>query len=270
MEHVEAVTATAGGRVRAPRTTAGPPRPTRPITQIYADESNRRGGYDLTGGLQVLASDAAAVRSRIDAVRAQHGWLDPRGEFKWRKASGHLLLPVYADLIGVVMELITAGRISFLCLATRRPCRPHPTTGTKWLRASRKWCILLERHLAPPNLLEIILDTRTDLREDRLNELRSAINDRGRLHHGVTYECCRTLETRDSKGEDLIQVVDVLLGSVGYHLSRRYLDDDASAGKTALAQRICAHLSIPNLRAAPRSAYFVVEAWDGPAVSTPM
>lgn len=234
------------------------PLPSRPIMQIYVDESNRRRGRDLIGGLQIRAADEVATRSRIEDVRAQHGWLNPRGEFKWKKASGCTLLSVYVDLVDAIMDLITAGRATFFCLATRRPCRLPAAQQRKSLRANRFWSILVERYLVPTHLYEVIVDARTDLRDAQLAELRQAINEHAQLRHRVGGEYCHTVETRNSKADDLIQVVDVLLGAVGYHVSERHLDAGASVGKGALARRICAHLDIPDLRVTARSPYFVV------------
>jgi hypothetical protein len=73
------------------------------------------------------------------------------------------------------------------------------------------------------------------------------MNACGVRDHGLDYHCCGSVESRDSKKDDLIQVADLLTGAIGFHYADGHRVTGASPAKVATAAHIADHLGRPSL-----------------------
>ncbi|HET7228542.1 MAG TPA: DUF3800 domain-containing protein [Longimicrobium sp.] len=244
----------------------GPPRPPtsagRPVVEVYGDESLKRGHYDLLGGLWIPARHAVTLREAIAEVRTRHGCTV---EIKWTKCSGSSVHPVYAEVVDLVMAAIDAGRAKFKCIVIDRRLVDNAAwnDGDRELGYFKAWWTLLLSRVQPGWRYRVRLDALNLQRSGRLLTLRDTLNAAAMRDRGLGYPCCESVEPRDSKKDDLIQVVDLLTGAVGFHYAAGHLAPGASRGKIEMAERLCAALGKPGLcfESKPSETSFNVWKW---------
>ncbi|HKP74717.1 MAG TPA: DUF3800 domain-containing protein [Longimicrobiaceae bacterium] len=216
-------------------------RPALTRVEVYGDESMKRGPYDLLGSLWVPSVYAPPLRATIAEARAKHACT---GEVKWKKCSGSAPHPLYLDIVDIVGREIAAGRAEFKCIVIDRRLVDNHTwnDGDAELGYFKAWWTLLSSKVESGNVYRVRLDALNLQRTNRLTTLRDVLNATGVRDRKLSYPCCESVEARDSKTDDLIQVVDLLTGAVGFHYSGAHRLPGASAGKIAFAQRLCAIL----------------------------
>lgn len=221
-------------------------RPDLPFVEVYGDESLKRGHYDVLGGLWIPARHAEALRCAIGEVRARHGCT---GEIKWTKCSGSSVHPVYVDVFDLVAAEIGAGRARYKCIVIDRRLVDNAAwnDGDRELGYFKAWWTLLLSRVKPGWRYRVRLDALNLQRSGRLLTLRDTLNAAAMRDKGLGYPCCESVESRDSKKDDLIQVVDLLTGAVGFHYAGGHTDPGASRGKIEMAERICAGVNKPSL-----------------------
>ncbi|WP_425153934.1 DUF3800 domain-containing protein [Candidatus Palauibacter sp.] len=208
-----------------------------PPHEIYCDESETKGGYELFGGIWLSHYDARRLRRTIARIRTQFNY--PR-EFKWRKASGSSLSPTYADLASKLTQIIYAERVHFHCIV-RHPALVDVKQyheGDVELAYFKFASLLIGRRLEAGKTYVITIDRRHWQKSDRLSDLKRVLNHVARRDLGITYDCVREVRARPSRGDDLLQMADLLLGAVGYHVAGLHKNPKSSLGKTQLAARI--------------------------------
>lgn len=232
------------------------------LVEVYGDESLRPGVQDVVGLATIAYSDAATLRPEVQAIRGRHDWVRP-GEFAWTKASGRVLHPAYLELADLAGRYLRDGRLRFRCLGVpeslRRWLSDHPERRVDHYRA---WKTLLQGTLEPGYRFVVRLDARTDMREGSLETLRAELNRHAEAA-GLGQDCVRSVEARDSRSDDLIQLVDVLVGAAGFHLSRGHQVVGASVGKRLLAERLCQEVGLPDLCGTEAHPAWEVERWRG-------
>lgn len=223
---------------RDPATQDAPQPQVLPRVEVYGDESYKRGPYDLLGGLWVPAVHADALRTAIVAARQARGCT---GEVKWKKCSGSAPHPLYLDILDIVGRAMRFGRAEFKCIVIdRRLVDNHAwNDGDAELGYFKAWWTLLASKLESGNVYRVRLDALNLQRTNRLTTLRDVLNATAARDRGFAYPCCESVEARDSKTDDLIQVVDLLTGAVGFHYSGAHRLPGASAGKIAFVERLC-------------------------------
>lgn len=221
-------------------------RPLGPPVEIYCDESLRRGGYDLIGGLWLTQPNARRLRSIIQGIREQYNhWY----ELKWRKATGRSLSPAYKELASKLTDQIMARRVSFNCIVLRRDLLDYDTfhEGDRELGYYKFVHWLVRKRIVPGEIYRLTMDWRTTRKDHRLSDLRDVLNACGRKDHSLGYDCVREVRAQPSKEDDLVQATDVLLGAVGFHYARRHRGRGGSAAKNDLADRIAHGIQRPSL-----------------------
>ncbi len=230
------------------------------LVEVYGDESLRPRAQDVVGLATIASSDAATLRAEVQAIRDGHGWAR-RGEFAWTKASGKGPHPAYLELADLAVQYLQDGRLRFRCLAVpeslRRWISDDPACLVDQYRA---WQTLLQGTLVPGYRFAVRLDARTDMRGGSLQTLRAELNRHAEAA-GLGQDCVRSVEARDSRSDDLIQLVDVLVGAAGFHLARGHEVDGASAGKRLLIERLCRGLGLPDLCGTEAHPAWKVERW---------
>lgn len=238
-------------------------RPELPRVEVYGDESLKRGPYDLLGGLWIPARHAEPLRAAITAARERHACTT--GEVKWTKCSGSSPHPLYLELVDLVGTTIAAGRAKYKCIVIDRRLVDNATwnDGDRELGYFKAWWTLLLSRVQPGWLYRVRLDALNLQRSGRLQTLRDTLNAAAIRDRGLDYPCCESVESRDSKKDDLIQVVDLLTGAVGFHYAGGHRAPGASRGKIELAERICTVMDKPSLciESKPSESGFNVWKW---------
>ncbi|HEU4562421.1 MAG TPA: hypothetical protein VFS20_31615 [Longimicrobium sp.] len=163
---------------------------------------------------------------------------------KWTKCPGSSAHPLY--LLGAT---IIAGRAKYKCIVIDRRLVDNAmwNDGDRELGYFKAWWTLLLSRVQPGWLYRVRLDALNLQRSGRLQTLRDTLNAAAIRDRGLDYPCCESVEPRDSKKDDLIPVVDLLTGAVGFHYAGGHLAPGASRGKIELAERICTAFGKPSL-----------------------
>jgi hypothetical protein len=84
----------------------------------------------------------------------------------------------------------------------------------------------------------VVLDDRTNHNNDRLTTLRDCLNNAARKDQGYAHRrtCFSEVVPADSEKEPLLQVADLLLGAICYHMNKAHRAPNASPAKCALAE----------------------------------
>lgn len=207
---------------------------------VFCDESLQRGGYDLLGGIWATYHNAKRFRRTLSVLRRHHRYVH---EFKWTRVGGRVS-PSYRDAIEKTMQYVNARRIAFHCIVIRRSDIDLQTyhLGDHELSYYKFLNLLLHKRVEPGCEYHIALDRRTTRRSDRLSDLKKVLNAWTRRELGIGYDCCASVRALDSKQDDLLQIADLLLGAVGYHVAESHLLPNASRGKMEIADQICSAL----------------------------
>ena len=230
--------------------------------EVYGDESLKRGHYDVLGGLWLPARHAESLRAAIAEARARH---ECAGEIKWKKCSGSSAHPLYLEVVDLAAAWIAAGRAKYKCIVIDRRLVDNAAwnDGDRELGYFKAWWTLLLSRVQPGWRYRVWLDALNLQRGGRLETLRDTLNAAAMRDRGLSYPCCESVESRDSKKDALIQVVDLLTGAVGFHYAGGHTALGASRGKIELAERICARMKTPSLciESKPWESDFNVWKW---------
>jgi len=105
------------------------------------------------------------------------------------------------------------------------------------------YCVMLSRNLAPANRYLVFTDERSNRERNRLSDLKASINAYWN-DKGVAGDIVRNVEPRISRQCDPLQVVDILLGAVGYDME----EYTTSEARVALVEHIGQKVGPPRLR----------------------
>jgi hypothetical protein len=225
-------------------------RPDLPRVEIYGDESMDRGPYDILGALWLRATDAAELRSDITRAREASGAENPYTEIKWNRCSGKKPNRLFLNVMDIALARIQSGRAKFKCMVIERALVDNKAwnAGDVELGFFKAWHTLLRSRIIPGLVYHVRLDARQLQKAERLGDLKNVLNACARADHGIDHRAFASVESRDSAADDLVQVVDVLTGAVGFHYSRGDLVDGASRRKVEMAAHIAGRIGARNLR----------------------
>ena len=212
--------------------------------EVYCDESNpeffksRPAGenYVLIGGIWIKAEDRSKHKAAINEIRSRHKVM---GEFKWNRVSPSRV-GFYTEIVG---WFFTTDEVRFRTIVL-------PVKGLNdklheydnELAFYKFYYQLLHHWILDNNNYRVFVDTRTNRLHDRLKTLEQCLN-----YANLTSTV--TLQALPSDELDLIQVVDVLIGAVGYRFHGR----SGSASKLAVIKVIEDWLIKPPIGPTPRS-----------------
>lgn len=229
---------------------------------VYTDESRLKGErYMLIGGLWVPASAEPVLRADIERFRAA---TNLTAELKWKKVS-RTKLPLYEDFANIFFRHCDAV---FHCIVVDVTLLDYATfsRGDDELGFYKFYYQLISRKLVHGSEYLVFTDERRNRKSSRLDVLKICVNRWWAKENGMpAAQPVRTVEPRNSKSEDLIQLVDVLLGAVGYVWNGH----SASPPKLALVRHLERSLGSPSLGLpTPRSSRkFNIWHWRPSAAS---
>lgn len=210
------------------------------FNHIYCDESSTHsGGYLLIGGIWVPKWAEPELRRRLFIVRRKHRI---SAELKWTKVSLPRL-DTYKDWVGVLFQLGMTS-VEFKCIVVRHDVVDYRKyhESDKELGFYKFYYQLISRHLKPQHTYWLFTDDRHNHKPSRWTTLMGATNAHMDKTEGV--KPVQTVEPRDSKEEDIIQLADVLLGAFGY----AWNEYEGSEAKAAVVEHIRRELGWPSLR----------------------
>lgn len=219
------------------------------MRDIYADESSQtQHRYLVLGAVTALTADVPQLLQRVWTARQQRL---PAGEMKWTKVSS-AKLSVYKEVVDVFFDSELA-QFHCMCIDTSRFDHKKFNSGSREIGFSKMVFQLLAKHSRLyEERLYAYLDSRTT--RQSLDDLRFMLNRYAANRQGRHDYPFRRLVFRDSKETELLQLNDVLLGSVAWLKNRHGDRPEASQAKSDLAQYVLRRAGLTSLdQDTPRS-----------------
>ena len=165
--------------------------------------------------------------------------------FKWVKAASNKKLPDYLALV----ELFFAQCTRFKCLVvdTSKIDYQRYHKGDRELGFYKFYFLLLSRLVKFGCQYHVRVHRRSDKNRASLSDLEAATNNWCRKTAGRHITPIAQIEAADFRKHTELQIVDVLLGAVGYHWERKHLREEASQAKIAICNSICQKLNKASL-----------------------
>lgn len=211
---------------------------------IYCDESRVDGcKYMLIGALSVPPQSAGAFAAADKAFRA--ATKNDKAHFKWVKATSKKKLPAYLGLI----DLFFAQNIFFKCIVIEKSAVDYKRfhRNDHELGFYKFYYLLLSRLVKFNTNYFVRIHRRPDKNRGRLVDLEGATNNWCRRRCGRYITPIQQLEAAEFENHTELQLVDVLLGAVGYHWERAHLKGNASPPKVEICKEICKRLDKASL-----------------------
>ncbi len=191
--------------------------------------------YAVLGGVWIKKSNVRKIKRDIQRLREKHNLF---GEIKWKNVSPSKL-DFYLDLVDLFFE---CDNIRFRCIvvdATKVNLQKFHDSDQE-LGFYKFYYQLIYHWLDWNRDYAIFLDYKKNKQHDRLSTLRTILN-RASMADVVNVQAI------ESKQSSLIQLVDVLMGAVGY----KFNEYDTSDAKLAVINRIeerIGHVLQPTLK----------------------
>ncbi len=205
---------------------------------VYCDESrhtsDQSDAYMVIGALSCPRDDKLDIVSKIKDLRKAHSTY---GEFGWKRLS-----PNKRDFYWDLLRLFAADeRLRFRCVVVNRRSLNHEeyNDGDAELGFYKLYYQMLVHWLQRGCDYHIYLDLQSNREQRRFITLRDILQ---RKLSGVARIAC--LEPDSSKQQLLIQLVDLLIGAVGYEWNVR----KGSATKEAFCRDLAGAVGLRTLR----------------------
>jgi len=223
---------------------------------IYSDESRHRAErFFLLGGVWIYEKDIEVIQKDIDALRETNGFINDdgtkivfAGEFKWTKVSNKYL-PVYKELVDLFFEYNEKDVMRFNMMLVNtfdKVIQSHNNLDGEGFY-KLYYQLYLQRSLIPAEYrifpdrirnkdkrninFEVVKRTLTNAFVDKFS---SKINPA----ESDNIKFVKEIRQVDSKHVDFIQIVDVLIGAIGYYQNRLFEKENASKAKTELMKYV--------------------------------
>lgn len=209
------------------------------MLHIYADESCKDAHqYMAMGAVAVDHTVEATIVARLMAVRAAHNTF---GEVKWTKIS-RAKLDFYKAFVDVFFDASKTDDMHFYGLHVNT----HTFNHRQWNQGEAEigfskliFQLLLHkfgRRYGADYPLTVYLDSRSTRHDP--DDMRPMLNSELAKRWEIPTRPFRRITFIDSKKSDLIQVNDLLIGTIGFLKNKHHRRPDCSAHKKALAAYI--------------------------------
>lgn len=221
---------------------------------IYSDESRHRGErFLLLGGLWVRMQDVALIENEIRKIRKKYGFrnnigieVDFLGEFKWTKVSDKYY-SVYKEIVDLFFRLVNEGMIRFctMLVDTHNPA-VQAYDNIKRTGYFKLMYQLYLHNCRVPGVYKIYPDKITNPQyKVNFETLRVALDKAlsKKFAELVRQEnkpgnFIRSITPIDSKKSQILQMVDVIIGAIGYFQNRHFQQERAKKAKVNLMKHV--------------------------------
>jgi hypothetical protein len=206
------------------------------IREIYIDETSQtKHRYLLLGAVTLPLLKQSAAVAAIEQARVPEL---PKGEMKWGKVSPSKLV-AYCRVVNAFFEHRDMHDAHFHCIVidTSRIDDKHFNEGSREIGFNKEIYQLASKCARLyPSLFHLYPDRRETTQ--RPEELRQILNS-GRRKQGDRRDWpFRRCQFRDSKTTPLLQMTDILLGSVAYQVNQHDRAANASQAKQSLSLHV--------------------------------
>lgn len=220
------------------------------LYHIYCDESRQtHEKYMILGGIVLPEKRDLELESAILKFRSE---CNMHAELKWGKVSKNKL-PEYQKFLDLFFDSNSRNAAHFHCVILDTTKFDHGSfnEGDKEIGFYKFYYQLLLHCFGKK--FSKIPDTRLLVRLDQRNssypleKLKSYLNDGMGKKFGVGAFPFRSLEPRDSKQVGVMQMVDILIGAIGYQKNDHHLRPEASPARKCLAEYIAKKSGVRSL-----------------------
>jgi len=220
---------------------------------IYSDESRHRGErFMLLSGLWIKKESIPEVENMIKTIRDKAGYkksgehIPFMGEFKWTKISKKHL-PIYKEIIDVLFDSIDQHLVRYCVMLVDTHDEIVQSHNNIKTDGFYKLMYQLYYHnCRVPGKYWIYPDQITNPTHDvNLNNLRGALESSLRVKFADKLnpalsqsKIVQEIKPVNSKKIDLLQMIDVVMGGIGFYQNRHFEKDAASPAKTELMKYI--------------------------------
>jgi hypothetical protein len=215
------------------------------LTEIYIDESSQtKNRFLVMGGIGIEGTATAGALDHLAQVRLPQL---PHGEMKWGKVST-AKLPAYGRTVKAFFDHPSLSTAHFHCLVVDTHALNHVrhNDGSREIGFNKEIYQLAIKfaRLYPARMFHVYPDGRDT--NQRPEDLRLILN-RGRAKAGDRREWpFRRCQFRDSGRTPMLQLVDLLTGSVAWCVNGHARAPSASAAKTKLAAYVLRRAGVSN------------------------
>ncbi len=228
---------------------------------IYSDESRQKNErFLLLAGLWIEPSNLKTLESQISAIRSRYGYIndskvhvDFLGEFKWTKVSTRYL-NVYQEVIDTFFSWLDDGLARFCCLLVDT----HNQVVMDYSNLKKEGYFkflyqLYFQNSKTPGVYTIFPDKITNPKQAKVNFktldtcLESGFKKKFIPLLNPTEIIPRSgfvanITPTDSKNSQFIQVVDIVMGALGYLQNHHYEKPEAKEAKISLMKYLISKL----------------------------
>lgn len=211
-----------------------------PVFQIFCDESRQsKDRFMILGGIILPQENIDEFNSTMEAFRTKHNM---HAELKWSKVSNQKINE-YKAFVDYFFALNNTDKIHFhsLIIDNHKVNHKKYNKGNKELGFYKFYYQLLlhsfgkeySKHNAR---LIVTLDHRTT--SYKLSTLLLVLNKGIKKRYNIDYSPFVSVEPKDSKKSQLLQINDIIIGAVGFQKNGYHLLSNSKKAKIELAQYI--------------------------------
>lgn len=222
---------------------------------VYSDESRYRGErFLLFGALWLRKSDVSDFEGKVRDLRESEGYVDDEGrripflgEFKWKKSGSKKYVHVYKKLVDIFFDSLDEGQIRTCIMLVDT----HDPTFKAYNNLNRdgfyRFLYQLYLHNSRlPGIYSIYPDRITNpTHHVNLQELKGSLSYALRTKFSpmvnpahLPTEFLREIRPIDSKSTDILQVVDVIMGAIGFYQNRCFEVEGVNQQKVELMKYV--------------------------------
>jgi len=225
--------------------------------RIYSDESRQKGErFLLLSGLWIGEDDVSATDATIKRLRRKNGYKNDRnaqidflGEFKWTKVSSKYL-SVYKQLVDLFFEWIDKDLVRYCCMLIDTQDKVVNQYSNIKKEGYFKLLYQLYFHNSKiPGIYKIFPDSIKNPTQDKVdfNELDKCLDNAllikfkplinpAELPGGEGF--LNNITPTNSKQCEYIQIIDVMMGALGYFQNRYFKKEGAKGSKVKLMKYV--------------------------------
>lgn len=218
------------------------------IYHIYCDESRQtQDRYMVFGGIITTAENVEFFDKTMHLYREGQNM---KAEIKWGKVSDKKLNE-YKALIDLFFSLNKALHFKSIVFDTHLVDYQRYSGGDKELGFYKFWYQFLLHSFGPYAAKDdrylVFLDYRQS--KYKLSELKTILNNGIRKRYGssIREDIFRDIQPLDSKESNILQLVDVLMGAIGYQWNGCHMRTNARKAKILLSEYIAKKANLISL-----------------------